>query len=52
MEEKRNVCRILVRMTEEERPLGRTRRRWEDDKDGNKRRLMRSSCFLSVFVSP
>jgi hypothetical protein len=28
--EKRNACRILVGKTEGKRPLGRTRRRWED----------------------
>jgi hypothetical protein len=29
--EKRNVYRILVRKPEGKRPLGRTRRRWEDN---------------------
>jgi hypothetical protein len=30
-EEKRNAYRILVRRTEGRRPLGRPRRRWEDN---------------------
>jgi hypothetical protein len=29
--EKRNACRILVGKPEGKRPLGRPRRRWEDD---------------------
>jgi hypothetical protein len=29
--EKRNVCRILVGKPEGKRPLGRPRRRWEDN---------------------
>jgi hypothetical protein len=29
--EKRNACRILVRMPEEKSPLGRQRRRWVDN---------------------
>jgi hypothetical protein len=29
--EKRNACRILVGNPEEKRPLGRPRRRWEDN---------------------
>jgi hypothetical protein len=28
---KKNAYRILVRMTERKRPLGRPRRRWEDN---------------------
>jgi hypothetical protein len=31
MGEKRNACRILVGMPEGKRPLGRPRRRWEDN---------------------
>jgi hypothetical protein len=31
MEEKRNVCRLLVRKPEGKRPLGRPRRRWIDN---------------------
>jgi hypothetical protein len=31
MEEKRGVYRFLVRKTERKRPLGRLRRRWEDN---------------------
>jgi hypothetical protein len=31
MEEKRNACRILVGNPEGKRPLGRPRRRWEDN---------------------
>jgi hypothetical protein len=31
MREKRNVCRILVGKLEEKRPLGRPKRRWEDN---------------------
>jgi hypothetical protein len=31
MGEKRNACRILVGKPEEKRPLGRPRRRWEDN---------------------
>jgi hypothetical protein len=29
--EKRNACRILVGKPEGKRPIGRTRRRWEDN---------------------
>jgi hypothetical protein len=29
--EKRNACRILVRKLEGKRPLGRLKRRWEDN---------------------
>jgi hypothetical protein len=28
---KRNTCRILVEKPEEKRPVGRPRRRWEDN---------------------
>jgi len=31
MEERRGVCRVLVGKPEEKRPLGRPRRRWEDN---------------------
>ena len=31
MEERRDVYRVLVRKTEEKRPLGRPRFRWEDN---------------------
>jgi hypothetical protein len=31
MREKKNVCRILVGKPEGKRPLGRPRRRWEDN---------------------
>jgi hypothetical protein len=31
MGEERNVCRILMGKPEGERPLGRPRRRWEDE---------------------
>jgi hypothetical protein len=31
MGEKRNACRILVGKLERKRPLGRLRRRWEDN---------------------
>jgi hypothetical protein len=31
MEENRNLCRILVGKPEGKRPLGRYRRRWEDN---------------------
>jgi hypothetical protein len=31
MEEGRSVYRILVRRTEGKRPLGRSKRRWEDN---------------------
>jgi hypothetical protein len=31
MGEKRNVCRVLVGKPQGKRPLGRPRRRWEDD---------------------
>jgi len=31
MEERRGVCRILVGKPEGKRPLGRPRRRWEDN---------------------
>jgi len=31
MGERRGVCRVLVRKTEGKRPLGRPRRRWEDN---------------------
>jgi hypothetical protein len=31
MGEKRNVYRLLVRKSEEKRPLGRPRRRWVDN---------------------
>jgi hypothetical protein len=31
MEEERGVCRILVGKPEGKRPLGRPRRRWEDN---------------------
>jgi hypothetical protein len=31
MGEKRKVCRILVGKSERKRPLGRPRRRWEDN---------------------
>jgi hypothetical protein len=31
MEEKRNVCRILVGKSEGKRPLGRPRHRWENN---------------------
>jgi hypothetical protein len=31
MGEKRNAYRVLVRKPEGERPLGRPRRRWEDN---------------------
>jgi len=31
MGERRGVCRILVEKSEEKRPLGRPRRRWEDN---------------------
>jgi hypothetical protein len=29
--EKRDTCKVLVRKPEEKRPLGRPRRRWEDN---------------------
>ena len=31
MEERRGVCRVLVGRPEGKRPLGRPRRRWEND---------------------
>jgi len=31
MEEVRNACKILVRKLEGKRPLGRPKRRWEDN---------------------
>jgi hypothetical protein len=31
MEEERGVCRVLVGKPEGKRPLGRPRRRWEDN---------------------
>ena len=31
MGERRGVCRVLVRKLEGKRPLGRPRRRWEDN---------------------
>jgi len=31
MREMRGVCRVLVEKTEGKSPLGRTRRRWEDN---------------------
>ena len=31
MEQSRNACRVLVGKPDEERPLGRPRRRWEDN---------------------
>jgi len=31
MEERRGVCRIFIWRSEEKRPLGRPRRRWEDN---------------------
>jgi hypothetical protein len=31
MEEKRNICRILVGKSEEKRAIGRPSRRWEDN---------------------
>jgi len=31
MGERRSVCRVLVGKPEEQRPLGRPRRRWEDN---------------------
>jgi hypothetical protein len=31
MGEKRNACTLLVRKPEGKRPLGRPRRRWEDN---------------------
>jgi hypothetical protein len=31
MEAKRNACRVLVENSAERRPLGRLRRRWEDN---------------------
>jgi len=31
MGEKRGLCRVLVGKREEKRPLGRIRRRWEDN---------------------
>jgi hypothetical protein len=31
MKEKRNACRLLVGKPEGKRPLGRPRRRWEDN---------------------
>ena len=31
MEERRGVCRVLVRKPEGKKPLGRPRRRWEDN---------------------
>jgi hypothetical protein len=33
MGEKRNAYRVLVRNPEENRPLGRSRCRWEDNSD-------------------
>ena len=31
MGDRRGVCRVLVRKSLEKRPLGRSRRRWEDN---------------------
>jgi hypothetical protein len=31
VEERRGACRVLIRKPEEKRPLGRHRRRWEDN---------------------
>jgi hypothetical protein len=31
VQEKRNACRVLVEKPEGKRPLGRPRRRWEND---------------------
>jgi hypothetical protein len=39
MGEKRNACRIMVGKPEGKRPLGRTRRRWEDSIKINMRKI-------------
>jgi hypothetical protein len=39
MGEKRNACRILMRMPEGKRPLGRPRRRWVDNIKMNLREI-------------
>jgi hypothetical protein len=39
MEEGRDVCRVLVRRPERKRPLGRLRRRWEDNIKMNLREI-------------
>jgi hypothetical protein len=41
MGEKRNVYRLLVGEPEGKRPLGRPRRRWNDNKDGSFRDRIR-----------
>jgi hypothetical protein len=39
MEEKRNLCRIMVGKPEGKRPLGRPRRRWVDNIKRNLREI-------------
>jgi hypothetical protein len=39
MGQKRNACRVLMGKSEGKRPLGRPRRRWEDNKNMDLREI-------------